>query len=89
MVLRYALTTVDNPYDPFDQFDEWLEYDRSSGYDTTDYLGRIVLYSDELSENDQADAVSQAIDEIILEHGDTLYRKVSRNSDEVSPGPAF
>lgn len=79
--MRHALTTVDNPYDPFDDFDQWFEWDRSCGYDTPSYLGRIVVYSDELSQADQADAVSQAIDEILEEHGDTFYRKLSREDD--------
>lgn len=78
MAVRYALTTIDNPYDPIDQFDEWYEYDRVSGYDTPSYLGRIVLYSDELSDADQAEAVSRAIDEILEEHGDSLYKKIVR-----------
>lgn len=81
MVLRHALTTLDNPYDPFDEFDEWYEYDRTSGYDTPSYLGRVVIYSDELSEADQAQAVSDAIDEILVEHGGNVYRKVSRDSE--------
>jgi hypothetical protein len=82
--MRHALTTVDNPYDPFDQFEEWFEWDRASGYDTPSYLGRIVNYSDELSEADQAAAVSDAINEILEEHGPTLYRKVSRDSEAVA-----
>lgn len=82
MVVRHALTTVDNPYDPIDQHAEWFEFDRSSGYDTESYLGRIVMYSEELSDADQAEAVSVAIDEILEEHGDTFYRKITR---EVEP----
>lgn len=79
MAIRYALTTVDNPYDPFDEFAQWMEWDSRLGYDTSNYLGRIVIYSNELSEADQQDAVSQAIDEILLENGTTLYKKVSRD----------
>lgn len=78
MSIRYALTTVDNPFNPFDQFDEWLEWDRSAGYNTSDYLGRIVMYSDDLSLADQAEAVSDAIDQIIEQHGESLYKKVSQ-----------
>lgn len=79
MGMRYALTTLDNPYDPFDEFREWLEYDHAAGYDTMDYLGRIAITSDELSDADQAEAVSTAIDEILLEHGVIMYKKLSRD----------
>lgn len=79
MATRYALTTVDNPYDPFDEFIEWLEWDRASGYDTPSYMGRIVVYSSDLSEADQAQAVSDGIDQILEEHGYTFYKKVSKD----------
>lgn len=78
MVTRFALTTVDNPFDPFDEFVQWLEWDRASGYDTPSYLGRIVVTSEELPDALEADAVEEAIDSILLEHGDTFYKKLSR-----------
>ena len=28
------ITTEDNPYDPFTQFQHWLSWDQSHGYDT-------------------------------------------------------
>ncbi len=37
------LTTVDNPYDPFDQFDEWFNYDMDLGYNSSAYLARIAF----------------------------------------------
>lgn len=78
MMVRYALTTVDNPYDPFDEFREWFEYDRAAGYDTLDYLGRISTYSSDLSVADQQAVVSDAIDSILEEHGYSFYKKVSQ-----------
>lgn len=79
MAMRHALTTTDNPFDPFDEFNAWLAWDLSYGYCTSDYLGRIVIYSDDLSDADQQQAVSDAIDEIVAEHGDGIYKKISRD----------
>ena len=31
---KCALTTVDNPYNPFDQFDSWYQFDMDKGYGT-------------------------------------------------------
>ena len=78
MVMRHALTTTDNPFDPFDDYKAWQAWDDLSGYGTSNYLARIVRYSDELSDTLQAEAVSEAIDEIIEENGTGLYKKVSR-----------
>ena len=38
---RFALTTVDNPYNPFEQFVSWFLFDAEKGYGTCDYLGRV------------------------------------------------
>lgn len=59
------LTTEDNPYDPFTQFDEWYAYDIQQGYNTCAYLARIAVTSDELSETDNDQALDAAIDEIV------------------------
>ena len=46
----YALTTLDNPYDPFDQFNQWFKFDTEKGYNSCSYLARIAKTSDEMSE---------------------------------------
>jgi hypothetical protein len=74
------LTTVDNPFDPFAEFDEWLAYDISMGYNTSSFLDRIAKVSDDLSDPDQALAVQRAIDEILEENVSGMWRKVSRTS---------
>ena len=80
--IEYMLTTVDNPFDPFTRFDEWLAYDTKLGYDTPGMLARIAKISNELSEPDQALAVQDAIDEIVTENVSGMWRKVSRNQTE-------
>lgn len=80
--IEYMLTTVDNPFDPFTRFDEWLEYDRRMGYNTPSFLDRVANVSNELSEPDQALAIQQAIDDIVQENVSGMWRKVSRNSVE-------
>ena len=62
---EYMLTTSDNPFNPYTQWDEWYAFDVSAGYHTSAYLARIVRSSDELSESDQSLAIKDAIDEIL------------------------
>lgn len=78
--IEYMLTTVDNPFDPFTQFDEWLEYDIKMGYNTLSFLDRITYLSNDLSETDQALIIQQAIDEVVGENVSGMWRKVSKNS---------
>ena len=79
----YMLTTVDNPFDPFTQFDEWLVYDIGKGYNTSSFLARVVKSSPDLSEADQAQAIQLAIDEIVRENVLGLYRKVLPTKKEI------
>jgi uncharacterized protein YjcR len=72
----HMLTTVDNPFDPFTQWDDWVNYDEASGYFTNSYLARIARTSPDLSDADQALAIEQAIDEIVQENVNGLYRKI-------------
>ena len=75
---EYMLTTVDNPFDPFTQWDEWFAWDQNAGYHTPGLLARIAKLSYELSEADQHLAVQQAIDEIVYENVLGVHKKVKR-----------
>jgi hypothetical protein len=72
------LSTKDNPYDPFTQWDEWYAWDFDHGYYTPDYLARLVVQSNDLSETDQALAIENAIDEIVFENINGMYIKVEK-----------
>ena len=72
------LTTVDNPFDPFDQYEEWLAFDVRRGYNSTGLLARIAVVGDELSVSDQALAIEQAIDEIVHENVTGMHREVTK-----------
>lgn len=73
-----ALTTVDNPYDPFDQFDLWYRFDSDKGYNSCSYLDRIARTSDQLSEEENNQEIERAIDEIIKYDFLNIYKKVKR-----------
>ena len=73
----HMLTTIDNPYNPWTNYDEWFAWDAQAGYHTPGYLARIVRSSDELSDEDQSLAIEQAIDEIIEENVLGIYKRVA------------
>lgn len=74
------LTTVDNPFNPFTRFKEWLAYDINMDYNTPSYLARVCHSSYELSDADQSQAIADAIREIVRLNPNGLYRMVSRSS---------
>lgn len=73
---KCALTTFDNPFDPFEQFTSWFLFDEEKGYHSCSYLGRIARTSDELSEKENDEEIERAIDEIIKYDFQNIYRKV-------------
>lgn len=72
-----ALTTVDNPYDPFKDFDHWFLFDVVNGYNSCSYLARIATTSEQLTEEENLLEIDRAIDEIV-KYNPTLYRKVTK-----------
>lgn len=87
----YMLTTFDNPFDPFSQFEEWYVWDEQAGYHTSGLLDRIARLSHDISPADQHVAIQQAIDEIIRENVSGMHRKVqagdvTTDSSTASPG---
>lgn len=77
---EFMLTTIDNPYNPFDQFALWLMFDKEKGYNTCEHLARIVQLSNDLSEKEIDDETERAIDEIILYDPFNVYKKVTKDS---------
>jgi hypothetical protein len=75
------LTTIDNPYNPFTQFDEWYAWDEAAGYHTSAFLSRVIKTSDELSETDQDLAYEDAMNEIVRENVLGLYIKIAEPDD--------
>ena len=73
------LTTIDNPYDPFEQFDAWNLFDVLKGYNCCAYLARVARTSDELSDAENLEEIERAIDEIIKNDFMNIYKKIKRN----------
>jgi hypothetical protein len=79
-VADMMLSLVSNPFDPFTEYDLWLQFDRHEGFDSAGLLARVLSTSDALSEPDQDAALEQAIDSIVENPSFAgLYKKVQRS----------
>lgn len=74
------ITTIDNPFDPFEEWDDWFEYDTRKGYNTCCYLAQIACTSEGLSDEQNSEEIERAIDEIIDTNPAKLWRKVVRTN---------
>ena len=73
---RCALTTLDNPHSPFDNYIAWFNFDERQGYGTSSFLARLVTGTEDLGEVEYERAIEDAIDEIVKENVLGLYKKV-------------
>lgn len=78
MATRCALTTFDNPFDPFEQFASWFLFDEEKGHHSCSYLGRIARTSEQFTEEENDREVERAIDEIIKYDFMNIYKKVKQ-----------
>ena len=80
MASEYMLTTIDNPYNPFKQFDSWFLFDVEKGYNTCAYLDRIAKTSDQLSDTENDEELERAMNEIISTDFMNIYKKVKKET---------
>lgn len=70
------LSTIDNPFNPFTDWDSWKGYDEAKKYFTCEYLARIATTADDLTDEEYDKALDQAIDEIVNFNINGLYIKI-------------
>lgn len=70
-----ALTTIDNPFDPIEDFNRWNNFDIEKGYYSVQYLARIAKTSDQLSDYENQLEIERAIDDIIKHDFRKIYKK--------------
>ena len=78
MLNQCALTTFDNPFNPFDQFNDWFMFDIEKGYYSCSRLARIMQISEQMSDEELMIETERAIDEIIHYDFTNTYKKVSK-----------
>lgn len=84
---KVMLTTIDNPYNPFKHFDEWMAWDelaamRENRPTCCAYLARMSDYSDDLSDKELEDLNEMVIDDICELNLSGKFIKVTENGPE-------
>lgn len=89
MAKEIMITTEDNPFDPFSQWDEWYFYDLSQGYNSCERLARLVKTSPQLSDAVNNVEVEDAIDTMMYtgaigKNGKFVqYKKIEREEQKI------
>lgn len=97
----FLLTTKDNEFNPFDDYDNWKNFDEETKhYCTEAYIARIVaelalqvrnIFEGEISQEELTKLRNQAYDDIIKynnEIGYDIYTKVSKDGTREDTSPS-
>lgn len=81
MLREVRLTTIDNPYDPFEQFTLWYMFDMEKGYNCCGRIDRLANYTDDMTENEMEIEKERAIDTLINIDFLDVFKKVERKTN--------
>ena len=80
MTEQLWITTNDNPFDFFTQFDDWYLFDESKGYHTCSLVARVARTSSELSDYENRIETERAIDQILSFDSLGVYKKIRKET---------
>ena len=72
------ITTIDNPFNPFDDFNSWFMFDIEKGYYTSSKVARLVKLTEDMTEKEESEEIERAIDRLIEIDPLDIYIKVVR-----------
>lgn len=94
MSVEYMLTTIDNPFNPFVNFDAWYGYDITQGHHTSEYIARLMVDSQLMTDEERTEEYDSAIQWILdtdvlgkyiritKDNADSIISKNMKRSDD-------
>ena len=80
MSKQVTVTTIDNPFNPFDDFNSWFMFDIEKGYYTSSKLARLTNLKDDMTELEENEEVERAVDRLIAIDPLDIYIKIVREA---------
>lgn len=70
------LTTIDNPYNPFEDFAKWFVFDSVHNYHCCSYISLAAPTSSSFTAHENNFLIEKAIDDLISNDVSGVYKKV-------------
>lgn len=84
------ITTIDNPYNPFTDYEKWYADDVAMGYNTCSLLGRLTPADDDsMSDDTVAGLVEYGQDELLRLNPTGMFAKIHKNDKTPLSQEAF
>ena len=78
---EYMISTSDNPYNPWTEFNEWYNFDVAKGYNTCSILARLCEFTDDLGDREELQSYYDATEKMLLYNVTGNYCKVFKPSE--------
>ena len=75
---RVSISTIDNPYDPFDDYISWFMFDIEKGYYSSSKAARLLNIEEGMSSVEEMAEYERAIDRLIELDPFDIFIKVVR-----------
>lgn len=72
----FALTTFDNPFNPFVDFEHWFLFDIEKDYYSLSKLARLTNFNESMTEKEEAEETERAIERLIEIDPLDIYKKI-------------
>lgn len=83
---EYAVTTMDNPWNPFTYPNEWLDWDRHYGWTTNEWLAKYALTSSSLDDETNERIATDGINDFLALNPFGIHYKVYKDeADKLIP----
>ena len=80
MARQIHITTIDNPFDPFDDFTSWFMFDIEKGYYTSSKIARLAKTTNDMTEKEEIEEIERATDRLIEIDPLDIYIKLIREA---------
>ena len=80
METRSLLTTIDNPFNPFDDFASWYKFDCEKEHFTCSRIARLADIDDEMTQREVEDELERVMNFIVRYDPEEKYMKVHETS---------
>lgn len=70
------LSTIDNPFNPFEMFSDWFQFDCEHGYNSCGRVARMIDIRNDMTDSEIARLQEEAIDLLVKNDPIGLYIKV-------------
>ena len=78
MANNSMITTFDNPYDPFEEYELWYQFDTIQGYNTCGKVAAFVHSTYDMSEAIEDESFEQGYNDLLESDKLGIYLKVTK-----------